>query len=145
MENLIGEARKRLESKNTDIDFKYTYSAKEQDEIKRIRQKYMVQEEDGMTRLRKLDAKVNSKATMMSLVLGIIGALVMGTGMSLIMTDLSEIFGMTVMEGMLIGVVVGLIGMTLVALAYPIYKKVLKSQREKIAPEIFRLSEELLK
>ncbi|MBR5598123.1 MAG: hypothetical protein IKW30_12060 [Lachnospiraceae bacterium] len=134
-----------MESKNTDIDFKYTYSAKEQDEIKRIRQKYMVQEEDGMTRLRKLDAKVNSKATMMSLVLGIIGALVMGTGMSLIMTDLSEIFGMTVMEGMLIGVVVGLIGMTLVALAYPIYKKVLKSQREKIAPEIFRLSEELLK
>ena len=134
-----------MESKNTDIDFKYTYSAKEQDEIKRIRQKYMVQEEDGMTRLRKLDAKVNSKATMMSLVLGIIGALVMGTGMSLIMTDLSEIFGMTVMEGMLIGVVVGLIGMILVALAYPIYKKVLKIQREKIAPEIFRLSEELLK
>ena len=134
-----------MESKNTDIDFKYTYSAKEQDEIKRIRQKYMVQEEDGMTRLRKLDAKVNSKATMMSLVLGIIGALVMGTGMSLIMTDLSEIFGMTVMEGMLIGVVVGLIGMTLVALAYPIYKKVLKSEREKIAPEILRLSEELLK
>ena len=134
-----------MESKNTDIDFKYTYSAKEQDEIKRIRQKYMVQEEDGMTRLRKLDAKVNSKATMMSLVLGIIGALVMGTGMSLIMTDLSEIFGMTVMEGMLIGVVVGLIGMTLVALAYPIYIKVLKSEREKIAPEILRLSEELLK
>ena len=134
-----------MEGKNTDIGFKYTYSAKEQDEIKRIRQKYMVQEEDGMTRLRKLDAKVNSKATMMSLVLGIIGALVMGTGMSLIMTDLSEIFGMTVMEGMLIGVVVGLIGMILVALAYPIYKKVLKSQREKIAPEIFRLSEELLK
>ena len=134
-----------MESKNTDIDFKYTYSAKEQDEIKKIRQKYMVQEEDGMTRLRKLDAKANSKATMMSLVLGIIGALVMGTGMSLIMTDLSEIFGMTVMEGMLIGVVVGLIGMTLVALAYPIYKKVLKSQREKIAPEILRLSEELLK
>lgn len=134
-----------MESKNTDIGFKYTYSAKEQDEIKRIRQKYMVQEEDGMTRLRKLDAKANSKATMMSLVLGIIGALVMGTGMSLIMTDLSEIFGMTVMEGMLIGVVVGLIGMTLVALAYPIYKKVLKSQREKIAPEILRLSEELLK
>ena len=134
-----------MESKNTDIGFKYTYSAKEQDEIKRIRQKYMVQEENGMVRLRKLDAKASSKATMMSLVLGIIGALVMGTGMSLIMTDLSEIFGMTVMEGMLIGVVVGLIGMILVALAYPIYKKVLKSQREKIAPEIFRLSEELLK
>ena len=134
-----------MESKNTDIDFKYTYSAKEQDEIKRIRQKYMVQEEDGMTRLRKLDAKVNSKATMMSLVLGIIGALVMGTGMSLIMTDLAVILGMTAMGSMLVGVIVGLIGMALVALAYPVYKKVLKSEREKIAPEILRLSEELLK
>ena len=134
-----------MECKNTDTSFKYTYSAKEQDEIKRIRQKYMVQEDDGMTRLRKLDAKATSKATMMSLVLGIIGALVMGTGMSLTMTDLAGILGMTAMGGMLVGVIVGLIGMTLVALAYPIYKKVLKSEREKIAPEILRLSEELLK
>lgn len=134
-----------MESKNTDTSFKYIYSAKEQDEIKRIRQKYMVQEDDGMTRLRKLDAKATSKATMMSLVLGIIGALVMGTGMSLTMTDLAGILGMTAMGGMLVGVIVGLIGMTLVALAYPIYKKVLKSEREKIAPEILRLSEELLK
>ena len=134
-----------MECKNTDASFKYTYSAKEQDEIKRIRQKYIVQEEDGMTRLRKLDAKANSKATMMSLVLGIIGALVMGTGMSLIMTDLARIFGMTAMGGMLVGVIVGLIGMALATLAYPVYKKVLKREREKIAPEILRLSEELLK
>ena len=112
-----------MECKNTDTSFKYTYSAKEQDEIKRIRQKYIVQEEDGMTRLRKLDAKANSKATMMSLVLGIIGALVMGTGMSLIMTDLARIFGMTAMGGMLVGVIVGLIGMALATLAYPVYKK----------------------
>lgn len=135
----------RMESKNTDIGFKYTYSAKEQDEIKRIRQKYMVQEEDGMTRLRKLDAKATSKATIMSLVLGIIGALVMGTGMSLIMTDLAGILGMTAMGGMSVGVLFGLIGMALAALAYPVYKKVLKREREKIAPEILRLSEELLK
>ena len=134
-----------MESKNTDIGFKYTYSAKEQDEIKRIRQKYMVQEEDGMTRLRKLDAKATSKATIMSLVLGIIGALVMGTGMSLIMTDLAGILGMTAMGGMSVGVLFGLIGMALAALAYPVYKKVLKREREKIAPEILRLSEELLK
>ena len=134
-----------MECKNTDTSFKYTYSAKEQDEIKRIRQKYIVQEEDGMTRLRKLDAKANSKATMMSLVLGIIGALVMGTGMSLIMTDLARIFGMTAMGGMLVGVIFGLIGMALAALAYPVYKKILKREREKIAPEILRLSEELLK
>ena len=134
-----------MESKNTDTGFKYTYSAKEQDEIKRIRQKYMVKEEDGMTRLRNLDAKATSKATMISLVLGIIGALVMGTGMSLIMTDLARILGMTAMGGMLVGVIFGLIGMALAALAYPVYRKILKREREKIAPEILRLSEELLK
>lgn len=135
----------KMEGKNTDIAFKFTYSAKEQEEIKRIRQKYIVQEEDGMTRLRKLDEKATSKATMISLMLGIMGALVMGTGMSLIMTDLAGILGMTAVGSMLIGIMVGLIGMALVVLAYPAYKKVLKTEHEKIAPEILRLSEELLK
>ena len=134
-----------MEGKNTDIDFKFTYSAKEQDEIKKIRQKYVVQEEDRMTRLRKLDEGVTSKATVVSLVFGIIGALIMGTGMSLIMTDLASLLEMTYMVSMVVGVVAGVFGMILVAMAYPIYKKVLKSERERIAPEILRLSEELLK
>jgi hypothetical protein len=71
-----------MESKNRETSFKYTYSAKEQDEIKRIRQKYQVREEDGMSKLRKMDAKVSQKATVVSLILGIVGALVMGSGMS---------------------------------------------------------------
>ena len=134
-----------MEIKNTDTGFKYTYSAKEQDEIKKIRQKYVVQEEDGMTRLRNLDAQATGKATMVSLVLGIVGALVMGTGMSLIMTELAVVLGMTYMGCLVVGIVAGVVGMILVALAYPVYKKVLNSEREKIAPEILRLSEELLK
>ena len=134
-----------MEGKNTNTAFKFTYSAKEQDEIKRIRQKYAVQEEDGIARLRKLDVQATSKATVMSLVLGIIGALLMGTGMSLIMTDLPSILGMAYLGSLIIGGVVGVLGMILVALAYPVYKKVLKSEREKITPEILRLSEELLK
>lgn len=134
-----------MEGKNTDTSFKFTYSANEQEEIKRIRQKYMAQEEDGMQRLRKLDAQATGKATMVSLVLGIIGALVMGIGMSLIMTELAGILGMTYMGSIIVGVVCGVVGMILVALAYPVYKKVLKSERDKIAPEVLRLSEELLK
>lgn len=134
-----------MQDKNIDTDFKFTYSAKEQEEIRRIRQKYIVQEEDRMTRLRKLDEKATSKATMMSLIFGIIGALVMGTGMSLIMTDLAGILGMTAVTCMIVGVIVGFVGMFLVAMAYPVYKKVLKTEHEKIAPEILRLSEELLK
>lgn len=134
-----------MEGKNTDTSFKFTYSAKEQDEIKKIRQKYMVQEEDRMQRLRKLDAQATGKATIVALVIGIMGALVMGTGMSLIMTDLAGILGMTYMGSIIVGVAFGMVGMILVALAYPVYKKVLKSERDKIAPEVLRLSEELLK
>lgn len=130
---------------NTDSSFKYTYSAKEQDEIKRIRQKYQTQEDDGISRLRRLDAKVTSKATAMSLVIGIVGVLVMGTGMSLVMTDLGTILGMAETAGMIIGIFVGVVGILLVALAFPIYKKVIKKEREKIAPEILRLTEALMK
>lgn len=134
-----------MENKNTDSSFQYTYSAKEQDEIRRIREKYQSKEEDGISKLRKMDARVSQKATVVSLVLGILGALVMGTGMSLVMTDLSVILGLTGVVGMVIGIFIGLIGIILVALAYPVYNKVLKKEREKIASEILRLTEELLK
>ena len=100
-----------MESKNTESSFKYTYSAKEQDEIKRIRQKYQRQEEDSMIRLRKLDASVTSKATVVALVLGIAGALILGTGMSLIMTDLAVLLGLTGMTNMVVGIVVGVLGL----------------------------------
>ena len=134
-----------MEGKNTESSFKYTYSAKEQDEIKRIRQKYQSQEEDSMTRLRKLDASVTSKATVIALVLGIVGALILGMGMRLIMTDLASLLGMTVMTNMIVGIIAGVLGVILAALAYPVYSKVLKREREKIAPEILRLTDELMK
>ena len=134
-----------MENKNTDTSFKYTYSAKEQDEIRRIRQKYQEQEENGISRLRKLDAKVSQKATMVSLVLGIVGALVMGSGMSLIMTEFGSLLGLTGVLGLVVGVVIGLVGIIMVVLAYPVYNTVLKKEREKIAPEILRLTEELMK
>lgn len=134
-----------MESNNIDTGFKYTYSAKEQDEIKRIRQKYQSQEEDGMTRLRKLDASATSKATVIALVLGIAGALILGMGMSLIMTDLPEVLRMTGITNMIVGIIAGVLGIILAALAYPVYCRVLKREREKIAPEILRLTNELMK
>lgn len=134
-----------MENSNTETDFKYTYSANEQEEIKRIRQKYQPKEEDKMTRLRKLDAQVTQKATSASLVLGIVGALIMGSGMSLMMTDLGRVLGMTDMTSMIVGVVIGLLGIVLVALAYPVYNRVSKKESEKVAPEILRLTEELMK
>lgn len=127
--------------------FSYTYSAKEQAEIQKIRNKYEkpTAEEDKMTQLRRLDASVHSKATAVSLALGIIGALIMGCGMSLIMTDIGAILGMPVTAAMLIGVPIGIIGMVLVCLAYPVYNRTVKKEREKIAPEIIRLADELMK
>lgn len=123
--------------------FTYTYSAQQQEEIQNIRSKYLPPEEDKMERLRKLHHSTTQKAQVISLVLGIIGALVMGAGMSLVMTDIGTVIGM---DGALIpGIVIGIIGVIPVALAYPIYNRVLKKERQRIAPEILRLSEELMK
>ena len=132
-------------NRNTETSFKYTYSASEQDEIRKIRQKYQPQEEDKMTTLRKMDEKVTQKAMTVSLVTGILGALVMGTGISLVLTDFGSFFGMNEIVSLTVGIIVGVIGIVPVALAYPIYNKVMKKEREKIAPEILRLTEELMK
>lgn len=125
--------------------FHYTYSAKEQEEIKAIRKKYASQEEneDKMTQLRRLDASVTQKATSVSLVFGIIGALILGFGMSLVMTDIGKMFAAGF--AMLLGIIVGIIGMVFVCMAYPVYNRILKKEREKIAPRVIQLTDELMK
>ena len=132
-----------MEEKNK--SFHYTYSSAQQQEIRNIRKKYLPPEEDKMAQLRRLDARVSSKATTVALVVGIVGALIMGLGMSLAMSDLSEILGIHQDVGMLLGIVIGVVGIVPVCLAYPLYNRTLKKEREKIAPEILRLSDELMK
>ena len=117
--------------------FTYTYSTDQQAEIKASRQKYLPPQEDKMTRLRKLDATTTRKSTIYALSLGILSTLVMGTGMSLCM-----VWGGA---WLLPGIGLGLLGMAGVALAYPLYRIVTRREREKAAPEILRLTEELLK
>jgi uncharacterized membrane protein YccF (DUF307 family) len=95
-----------------------------------------------MEQLRRLHAIPTQKAQAASLAVGIIGVLIMGTGMSVCLTDIGAALGNL---AMVIGIFVGIMGMVLIALAYPIYNRVLKKQRDKIAPEILRLSDELLK
>lgn len=136
-----------MDNNNEQKGFSYTYSAKEQEELRKIRDKYTAptQSENKMEQLRRLDAGVTTKATAVSLTLGIIGALVMGTGMSLAMTDLGELLGSDRGFAMLIGILIGLVGIVLVCLAYPTYNRIVKKEREKIAPEILRLTDELMK
>ena len=127
--------------------FTYTYSAKEQAELKRIRDKYTeepVGEESKLERLRRLDSGVTKKAQTISLIFGVIGTLVLGFGMSLAMTDLGEGLGMSGIMPMTIGVSVGIVGAILVCLAYPVYNFVIRRERKRIAPEILRLTEDLM-
>lgn len=113
--------------------FEYTYSAKQQTELENIRKKYLPQEESKMDKLRRLDESVTRPGTMISIIVGIVGTLIMGFGMCLCI-EWSEFIP---------GVIVGVIGMAILAAAYPIYNKITQKQREKIAPEILRLTDEI--
>ena len=127
--------------------FSYTYSASEQEEIKRIRARYTAKEEepiDKMAQLRRLDAGVTRKGTIVSLVLGILGALILGCGMSLVMTDIGGALGLGTLS-LLLGIPIGLLGILMVCLAYPAYTLLVNRERARIAPEILRLSDELMK
>ena len=124
--------------------FSYTYSAAQQQEIQNIRNKYIPKEEDKMEQLRKLHRSASQKAQAWAIGIGIVGTLILGTGMSLAMTDLGAILGTSVSFTMLLGIIAGIAGMLLVALAYPVYNYVLKKVRARIAPEILRLTDELL-
>lgn len=118
--------------------FNYTYSADQQDEIKKIREKYAppTHEENKMERLRRLDESTTKPGMAVSLIVGIISCLVLGVGMCCTM----------IWEGLMIpGIIIGIVGMIGVISAYPLYVKITKKQREKLAPEIMRLTDELIK
>ena len=134
-----------MENKDRNVSFSYVYSAEEQDEIRKIRKKYEFREEDPISRIRKLDNSVTQKATAISLVFGVVGVLIMGSGMSFIMTDLGSIIGMSGNITWILGMLTGVMGLILVVLAYPMYNNVLKKEREKVASEILELTEELMR
>ena len=121
--------------------FEYTYSARRQQEVEAIRRAYLPREEDKLEALRRLHAVPTRKAQAASLTLGTLGALLLGTGMSLCMTELGAALGGFAMG---VGIAVGVAGITAAALAWPVYKRILKREREKIAPQILRLSDELI-
>lgn len=123
--------------KKSEKTFQYSYSSKQQDEVEAIKRKYMPKQEDKLEQLRKLDKSAETPGTVVGLILGIIGTLVMGTGMSCVMVWTDSLF--------VVGILLGLLGMVMIASAYPVYKMITKKQREKIAPMILALSEELLK
>lgn len=117
--------------------FSYTYSAKQREEIDRIRKKYIRTEESKLDRLRSLDEGVTRKGTAAALALGILGTLVMGIGMCCCLVWASAWF--------ISGIFIGLAGIVTMTVAYPIYNRICHRERERVAPEILRLIDELTK
>lgn len=123
-----------MEKDNT---FEYTYSADKQKEIEAIRRKYEPKAEDKMEQLRKLDRDTEKPGTIAAIAIGTLGLLVFGAGLSCSMMWTETLLA--------VGIVVGIIGMAMIAAALPVYRIVTKKQKEKAAPQILALSEELMK
>lgn len=120
--------------------FTYTYSAKEQEEIKKIRDKYAppTKEESSIEQLRRLDKSATKGATVVSLIVGILSALIMGVGMCCTMLPGWERYFIP-------GVAVGVVGIIGMIAAYPVYTHMVRRKRAKLSSEILKLSEELMK
>lgn len=116
--------------------FEYTYSAPQQDEVKKIREKYMTRPESKMDQLRRLDESTTKKGMACSLTLGVLGSLLLGFGMCCTMLWNSALF--------IPGVIVGLVGILGVALAYPLNHYLTKREQDRLAPEILKLTAELM-
>ena len=113
--------------------FEYTYSAEQQAELENIRKKYLPKEETKMEKLRRLDKSAERSGTVISIIVGTVGTLIMGFGMCLCL----EWAQFTA------GVVIGIAGIIILAAVYPLFRYITKKRREKITPEILRLTEEI--
>ena len=117
--------------------FEYTYSARQQQEIEQIRSKYLPKQESKMDQLRRLDQSATKKGTAVAILLGVVGCLLLGIGMCCTMVWVEQWF--------IPGIIVGLIGIGVVVIAYPVFTRITKKQREKLAPQILKLTDELTK
>lgn len=117
--------------------FEYTYSATQQDEIEKIRSKYLPKQESKIEQLRKLDKSAEQPGTITAIAVGVIGALVMGVGMCCTMV------WNTSLAVFVAGIIIGILGMTIAGVAYPLYKSITRKQRAKIAEQVLKLSEEI--
>ncbi len=117
--------------------FQYNYVAKQQEEIKKIRQKYLPKEDASLEQLRSLDRSVTKPGAILSITVGILSTLLLGLGISCTTVWQDTLF--------LPGIGIGILGLLGMAAAYPLYRNITRKRREKLAPEILRLTQELLK
>lgn len=110
--------------------------------IQKILMQYTEKEQTDLDRLKEMNGKVKRPANVFAYTFGIIGAIVMGSGMSLVMTDVAETVG--IQNPMLYGIGIGCVGLLMVLVNYPIYKSILKVRRKKYAEKMIALSDKIL-
>ena len=111
--------------------------------VQKIRTQYTEKDHTGLDELKELDSKVKRPANVFAYIFGSISAIIMGSGMSLVMTDIAETVG--IQNPMLYGIIIGIVGMFMAIINYPIYKGILGSRRKKYADKIIALSDKIMK
>ena len=108
----------------------------------RIRKQYVAKETTELDTLRELDAKVKRPASAFAYSFGSFSAIIMGAGMSLIMTDIGAYLG--IVDTMIPGIAIGVVGMFMAIINYPIYRAILKRRKEAYKDEILALSNRII-
>ena len=111
--------------------------------VQKIRTQYTEKEHTGLDELKELDSKVKRPANVFSYIFGTISAIIMGSGMSLVMTDIGATVGIS--DPMLPGIIIGIAGMFMAIINYPIYKGILGARRKKYADKIIAISDKIMK
>lgn len=110
--------------------------------VQKIRTQYTEKQHSELDALKALDAKVKKPANVFAYIYGSISAIVMGAGMSLVMTDIGATLGLA--SSMVPGVVIGVVGLILALSTYPVYQKMLDSRKKKYAAQILKLSDKIM-
>ena len=110
--------------------------------VQKIRTQYTEKQHSELDALKALDSKVKKPAAVFAYVYGSLSAIIMGAGMSLVMTEIGEVIQLA--NPMIPGIAIGIVGMVMALTTYPLYKKLLTSRKKKFAPQILALSEKLM-
>lgn len=110
--------------------------------VQKIRTQYTEKQHTELDELKALDAKVKKPANVFAYTYGSVSAIIMGAGMSLVMTDIGAVVGLG--SAMVPGIAIGVVGMVMALSTYSIYKSILNARKKKYAPEILALSEKIM-